>query len=91
LTIIHLIKAPANPFYGELQRTAGDLLAKEDVIRAYAQERGAQQVARGIGTVLSNRQNIDALLAIIRAAKQTFRRAGLAPLNGNIAEDTATK
>ena len=91
LTIINLIKAPDNPFYGELQRTAADLLVKEDVIRAYAQERGAQQVARDIWTVLSNQENIVALLAIIGAAKQTFRRAGLAPLSGNIAEDMATK
>jgi hypothetical protein len=91
LTIINLIKAPDNPFYGELQRTAANLLATEDVIRAYAREKGAQQVARDIGTVLSNQQNIDALLAIIGAAKQTFRRAGLAPLSGDIAEATTTK
>jgi hypothetical protein len=91
LTIINLIKAPDNPFYGELQRTTADLLAKEDVIRAYEQERGSQQVARDIRTVLSNQQNLDGLLAIIGAAKQTFRRAGLAPLRGDIAEDTATK
>ena len=63
---------------------AADLLAKEDVIRACVEERGAQRVTRDIGTVLFNQQNIDALLAIIGASKQTVRRAGLAALSTNI-------
>ena len=88
---INLIKAPDDLFYGELRCMAADVLAKEDVIRASAEERGTQLVARDIGTVLTDQQNIDALLAIIGAPKQTVRRAGLAPLSRNIAEGTATK
>ena len=53
--------------------------------------KGATTGGWGIGTVLSNQQNIDTLLAIIRVAKQTFCHAELVPLSGNIAEDTATK
>jgi hypothetical protein len=82
LTVIDLIKVPDSPFYAELQQTAVDLLAKESAIRAYVQEKGERQMARNIGTVLSNRENVLALLAILGAAKQTFCRAGLVPLSG---------
>jgi hypothetical protein len=69
LTIIDLIKVPDSPFYAELQRTVVDLLAKENPIRAYVQEKGERQVAQNIETVLSNRENVLALLAILGAAQ----------------------
>jgi hypothetical protein len=91
LTIINLINVPDNPFYAELQRTGYDILRKEGAIRAYLKEKGPQHVARDIGTVLSNQENIDALLAIVCVAEQTFLRAGLTPLSRDIAVDTAAK
>ena len=91
LIIIDLIKVPDSPFYAELQRTAVELLAKEYTIRTYVHEKGDQQVAEKIGKVLSNRDNVLALLAILGVAKQTLRRAGLVPLSGDSAEDTVVR
>lgn len=80
LTVIGLVKIPNNPFYEELQRTAAELFTKEDIIRAYVQESGEKRkVSQDIWTVLSNPDNVLALRAILGAAKQTFRRAGLVP------------
>jgi hypothetical protein len=91
LTIIDLIKIPNSPFYADLQQTAVDLLANENVIRAYVQEKGERHVAQNIGAILSNRENALALLAILGAAKQTFHRAGLVPLSVDSAEDMAVR
>jgi hypothetical protein len=80
LTIIGLVKIPDNPFYEELHRTAVEIFTKEDIIRAYVQESGEERkVPQDIWTVLSNPDNVLALRAIMGAAKQTFRRAGLVP------------
>jgi hypothetical protein len=90
LTIIDLIKIPDSPFYAELLRTAGVLLVKEDVSRAYVREGGEQQMLRDIWTALGNEENMDALLAVIGVAKwQIFLRAGL--LTIDIPEDTVTQ
>jgi hypothetical protein len=80
---INLIKVPGSPFYGELQRTAVDLLNTENEIRAYVKGQGDRQIAQDIGIVISNWENKVALLAILGAAKQTFHQAGLVPLGGD--------
>jgi len=80
LTVISLVKILDNPFYEELRRTAAELFTKEDIIRAYVQGSGEErQVPQDIWTTLSNPDNVLALRAIMGAAKQTFRRAGLVP------------
>jgi len=89
-TIMDLIKAP-EPFYSEIRRMAVNLAVNEKAIRAYLQDRRNGQVALNIRTVLSNRENVFGLQAILGAAERTFRRAGLVELSGDSAEGTAVE
>jgi hypothetical protein len=70
---------------------AVNLAVNEKAIRAYLQDRRNGQVALNIRTVLSNRENVFGLRAILGTAKQTFHRAGLAELSGDSAEGTAVE